>query len=91
MLCYVKGMVSESRVRRMRTVLCFPTYVKLCVCSVCFFVVVFFQSSIPITRLCKILRFFTAVKMVIFRRKSVAFFLIFAQNIDCVYTLGPHR
>ena len=44
-----------------------------------------------ITRLCNILQFFTAVKMVIFRGKIVIFFPNFAQNIDLGYTLElPH-
>ena len=40
---------------------------------------VFICYSITITRLCNILRFFTTTKML--------YFLIFAQNIICGYTL----
>ena len=36
-----------------------------------------------------ILGFFKAVEMIIFRWKIIIFFLIFAQNIDCGYTLEP--
>ena len=32
---------------------------------------------------------FIAIKMKIFSSKSLIFFLIFAQNIDCGYTLEP--
>ena len=39
------------------------------------------------TRPCKILQFFTAIKKIIFGWKIGMFFLIFAQNIDCGYTL----
>ena len=39
------------------------------------------------THPCNIQQFFTPVKMIIFRLKIVIFFLIFAQNIDCWYTL----
>ena len=38
------------------------------------------EKSISITRLCNILRFFIAVKMIIFRRKFVLFFLICSNN-----------
>ena len=41
------------------------------------------------TRPCKILQFLTAVKTIFFRLKIVMVFLIFAQNIDCGYTLEP--
>ena len=37
--------------------------------------------------LCNIQRFLKAIKMIIFKRKEKIFFLIFAQNIDCGYTL----
>ena len=40
-----------------------------------------------ITSLCNILRYLTTVKMVIFRKNR--YFLIFAKNIDCGYTLEP--
>ena len=36
-------------------------------------------------------RDFLAQKMKIFSRKMFIFFLIFAQNIDCGYTLEPPR
>ena len=42
--------------------------------------------AITKTSPCNIQRFFTAVKMTIF---SQIFFHIFAQNIDCWYTLEP--
>ena len=35
--------------------------------------------------------FFSPVKIENFIRKNLIFFLIFAQNIDCVYTLEPPR
>ena len=38
---------------------------------------------------CDILRFFTAVKMIIFRRKNCDIFLIFAQNKNFGYALEP--
>ena len=38
---------------------------------------------------CNILRYFMAVKMVIFRRNKCDIFLIFAQNIDREYVLEP--
>ena len=41
------------------------------------------------TRPCNILRFFKAVKMINFQMKKCYIFLIFAQNIDCGYTLEP--
>ena len=48
-------------------------------------------TNITKTRPCKILQFFTAVKPIIFRRKNCDVFLIFAQNINCGYTLElPH-
>ena len=34
-------------------------------------------------------QYFTAVKMIIFQMKNYNSFLIFAQNIDCGYTLEP--
>ena len=50
---------------------------------------VIYFITITQTRPCNILQYFTAVKMIIFKRKIVIFFLIFAQNIDCGYTLEP--
>ena len=41
------------------------------------------------TRLCNIQRFFTAVKKTIFSRFFFYYFHIFAQNIDCGFTLEP--
>ena len=41
------------------------------------------------TRLCNILQFFKAVEMIIFRLKKNDIFLIFAQTMDCGYTLEP--
>ena len=38
---------------------------------------------------CNILRYFTAVKMIIIRRKIEISFHIFVQNIDCGYKLEP--
>ena len=38
---------------------------------------------------CNILQFFTGVKTIIFRKEEEDIFLIFAQNIDCWYTLEP--
>ena len=38
---------------------------------------------------CNILQFFTAVKKDNFQMKNVDFFLHFAQNVDCGYTLEP--
>ena len=38
---------------------------------------------------CNILQFFMAVKNVNFQKKKSNIFLIFAQNIDCGYTLEP--
>ena len=35
--------------------------------------------------------FFSAVKIENFHQKNVDIFLIFAQNIDCGYTLEPPR
>ena len=46
------------------------------------------EFDITQTRLCYILQFFTAVKMN-FQMKIFDVFLIFAQNIDCGYTLVP--
>ena len=40
---------------------------------------------------CNIQRFLKLSKMKIFKRKILIFFLIFAQNIDCGYTLEPPR
>ena len=41
---------------------------------------------------CNIQRFLNLLKMKIFNRNFFIFFLIFAQNIDCGYTLEPpHR
>ena len=48
-----------------------------------------FGRNITQTCLCNILRYFTAVKMIIFQMKNCDCFLIFAQNIDCGYTLEP--
>ena len=36
-------------------------------------------------------RFFSGVKIENFQLKILIFFFIFAQNIDCVYTLEPPR
>ena len=36
-------------------------------------------------------RYFLALKIENFQRKNVDIFLIFAQNIDCGYTLEPPR
>ena len=49
-------------------------------------------NCITITSLCNILQFFTAVKTIgNFQMKIFDIFLIFAQNIDCGYTLElPH-
>ena len=44
---------------------------------------------ITITRPCNIQQYFTAVKNVNFQVKFFNIFLIFAQNIDCGYTLEP--
>ena len=41
------------------------------------------------TCLCNLVQIFTAVKMAIFHSKNLDNFLIFAQNIDCGYTLEP--
>ena len=41
------------------------------------------------TRPCNILQYFTAVKKDDFQKKSFDILLIFAQNIDCGYTLEP--
>ena len=38
---------------------------------------------------CNILQFFTAVKNDNFQMKKIDIFLIFAQNMDCRYTLEP--
>ena len=35
------------------------------------------------------MQYFTAVKKIIFKMKMFDIFLIFAQNIDCGYTLEP--
>ena len=49
------------------------------------------KTTIAITRLCNILRFFTAEKKDNFQMKNCDIFLIFTQNIDCGYTLEqPH-
>ena len=40
---------------------------------------------------CNIQRFFSPVKNENFMRKKFDIFLIFAQNIDCGYTLEPPR
>ena len=40
---------------------------------------------------CNIQRFFSAVKIENFIGKKINIFLIFAQNIDCGYTLEPPR
>ena len=41
------------------------------------------EEHITQTCLCNILQYFMAVKMVIFQMK------VFAQNVDCGYTLEP--
>ena len=41
------------------------------------------------TRPCNIQQYFTALKNVNFKMKFLNIFLIFAQNIDCGYTLEP--
>ena len=41
------------------------------------------------TRPCNILQFFNVKKDNFQMKKNVIFFLIFAQNIDCGYTLEP--
>ena len=52
----------------------------------------FFFSIITKTCPCNIQRIFSAVKIENFIRKMLIFFLTFAQNIDCGYTLEPpHR
>ena len=43
------------------------------------------------THPCNIQRFLKLLKMKIFNRKILLFFLFFAQNIDCGYTLEPPR
>ena len=43
------------------------------------------------TRLCNILQDFTAVKIDDFQMNFFYIFLIFAQNIDCWYTLEPPK
>ena len=43
------------------------------------------------TRPCNIQRFFNVVKKENFQQKKFDIFLIFAQNIDCGYTLEPPR
>ena len=48
-----------------------------------------FDRNITQTCLFNILRYFTTVKMKIFQVKNCDIFLIFAQNIDCGYTLEP--
>ena len=48
---------------------------------------IFLLITIPC--LCIILLSFTAVKMIIKKMKNCYNFLIFAQNIDCGYTLEP--
>ena len=47
----------------------------------------------PITKTCpcNVLQCFNAVKMLNFQMKNCDIFLIFAQNIDCGYTLEPRR
>ena len=49
------------------------------------------RSAVAITktRPCNKLQFFTAVKTLICKMKTCDVFLIFAQNIDCGYTLEP--
>ena len=49
----------------------------------------FINTIITKTGLCNILQFFTAVKNNNFHMKKCDIFLIFAQNIDCGYTLEP--
>ena len=49
------------------------------------------RKSITKTCLCNIQRFFSVLKNKNFIRKILIFFLIFAQNIDCGYTLEPPR
>ena len=49
-----------------------------------------FTSSLRKHALASIQQHFTAVKMLIFRSDFlICFFFIFAQNIDCGYTLEP--
>ena len=47
------------------------------------------KGYITQTRPCNILHFFTAEKNDNFQMKNCDIFLIFAQNIDCGYTLEP--
>ena len=47
------------------------------------------EIGITKTRPCNILQFFTPVKNDNFQMKNCDVFLIFAQNIDCGYTLEP--
>ena len=54
-----------------------------------FVVVTRLESIITQTRPCNIQQYFTAVKMLIFQIIFKNIFLIFAQNIDCGYTLEP--
>ena len=49
----------------------------------------FMHLSITQTCPCNIQQYFMAVKIVIFQMKKCDVFLIFAQNIDCGYTLKP--
>ena len=58
----------------------------LSLCTLVFQYPVFMQH-ITQTRPCNIQQYFTAVKNVHFQMKFVNIFLIFAQNIDCGYTL----
>ena len=48
-------------------------------------------TNITKTRPCNIQRFFKLEKLKNFSRKFLIFFFIFAQNIDCGYTLEPPR
>ena len=48
-----------------------------------------FDVIITLTRLCNILRISIDVKTIFLKMKKVDRFLIFAQNIDCGYTIEP--
>ena len=51
--------------------------------------VVYICTYITKTCPCNIQQFLKTVKMIIFSGTFLIFFLIFAQNIDCGYTLEP--
>ena len=58
---------------------------------VLFYKTVLFYYIITKTCPCNIQRFFSGSKIENFIGKKIVIFLIFAQNIDCGYTLEPPR